>query len=312
MVRVTKIKKNKAVGWKEALKQFLFWKKAEGVSDQTQKDYEQHVKLFFKRYSNSFETVEYLKNNLFEYLGQEGIKPCTYNNRLVYLRTFLNWCVEQELIDSNPVKSLKKRKDEGRVVNIDQEVLIKLLSLPNRDTFVGLRDYALILLTLDTGIRPKEALSLIIPDFNAHSQEIYITSEKAKTRVSRTLPISMPTIKAIQQLIHVRADSWSVDAPIFCTLEGKALNRHTWGDRMERYSKELRVHIRPYDLRHTFALEYIRNGTNALILQKTLGHSDLSMTKRYVALTNNDLKKEHGLASPIHKLLPETKRLKKL
>lgn len=70
------------------------------------------------------------------------------------------------------------------------------------------------------------------------------------------------------------------------------------------------MYIRPYDLRHTFALEYIRNGANALILQKTLGHSDLSMTKRYVALTNNDLKKEHGLASPIHKLLPETKRLK--
>lgn len=91
--------------------------------------------------------MEHLKNNLFEYLGQEGIKPCTYNNRLVYLRT----CVEQELIDTNPVKSLKKRKDEGRVVNIDHEVLIKLLSLPNRDTFVGLRDYALILLTLDTG-----------------------------------------------------------------------------------------------------------------------------------------------------------------
>ncbi|OMD48474.1 MULTISPECIES: hypothetical protein [Paenibacillus] len=147
MARVTKIKNIKAVIWTDALKQFLFWKKAEGVSEQTQKDYEQHVKLFFKRYSNSFETADYFKNNLFEYLGQEGIKPCTYNNRLVYLRT----CVEQELLDTNPVKSLKKRKDEGRVVNIDHEVLIKLLSLPNRDTFVGLRDYALILLTLDTG-----------------------------------------------------------------------------------------------------------------------------------------------------------------
>ncbi|WP_275591180.1 tyrosine-type recombinase/integrase [Paenibacillus sp. 19GGS1-52] len=172
-----------------------------------------------------------------------------------------------------------------------------------------MRDFALILLTLDTGIRPKEALSLRIPDFNANSQEIYITSEKAKTRVSRTLPISIPTIKAIQQLINVRPDIWSSSAPIFCTLEGKALNRHTWGDRLERYSKELGVHIRPYDLRHTFALEYIRNGANALILQKTLDHSDLTMTKRYVALTLNDLKDEHIKASPISKLLPETKRL---
>lgn len=251
------------------------------------------MKLFFKRYSNSFETADCLENNLLAYLGQEGIKPCTYNNRLVYLRTFLNWCVEQELIDSNPVKSLKKRKDEGRVVNIDQEVIIRLLSLPNRNTFVGLRDYALILLTLDTGIRPKEALSLIIQDFNAHSQETYITSVKAKTRVSRTLPISMPTIKAIQQLKHVRPESWSAQAPIFCTLEGKSLNSHTWEDRMERYSKELGVHIRPYDLRHTFALEYIHKGANALILQKTLGRSNLTMTKRYVALTNDDLIIKH-------------------
>ncbi|OKP97491.1 hypothetical protein [Paenibacillus sp. P46E] len=69
MARVTKIKNIKVVVWTEALKQFLFWKKAEGVSEQTQKDNDQHVKLFFKRYCNSFETAGYLKNNLFEYLG---------------------------------------------------------------------------------------------------------------------------------------------------------------------------------------------------------------------------------------------------
>ncbi|ULO08985.1 hypothetical protein H1230_09545 [Paenibacillus sp. 19GGS1-52] len=129
MARVTQIKNNKAVVWAEALTQFLFWKKAQGISEQTRKDYDQHVRLLFKRYSDSFETMDNLKNNLFEYLGQDNIKPCTYNNRLVYLRTFLNWCVEQEMIDSNPIKSMKKRKDEGRVVNIEQDVLIKLLAV---------------------------------------------------------------------------------------------------------------------------------------------------------------------------------------
>ncbi|MFC3746812.1 hypothetical protein [Paenibacillus sp. GCM10012306] len=67
------------------------------------------------------------------------------------------------------MKSLKKRKDEGRDVNIDQDIIMKLLTIPNKDTFVGLRDFALILLTLDTGIRPKEELALSIPDFNAQS-----------------------------------------------------------------------------------------------------------------------------------------------
>ncbi|MFC3746811.1 hypothetical protein [Paenibacillus sp. GCM10012306] len=61
MVRNTKIKNTKAVFWTETLTQFLFWKKAQGVSEQTGKDYEQHVMLFFKRYRNSFETMDYLK-----------------------------------------------------------------------------------------------------------------------------------------------------------------------------------------------------------------------------------------------------------
>ncbi|MFD0588015.1 tyrosine-type recombinase/integrase [Paenibacillus sp. GCM10027627] len=74
----------------------------------------------------------------------------------------------------------------------------------------------------------------------------------------------------------------------------------------------LGYHIRPNDLRHSCALEYIINGANALTLQKTLGYSDLTMTKHYVALTNNDIKREHSVSSPINRLTLETKRLRNL
>lgn len=66
----------------------------------------------------------------------------------------------------NPFNELKKRRDEGRVVNIDCDTLKRLLSMPEANTFAGQRDYALLLLTLDTGIRPKEALSLLPDDVN--------------------------------------------------------------------------------------------------------------------------------------------------
>lgn len=313
MARIFKIKPNTIFHWRESLKEFVFWKQAQGISEQTLMDYKQHVSLFFKRFPEAGLTTDSLKQALYEHLADKDIKPCTYNNRLVYLRTFFNWCLEQGCIDVNPIKSFKKRKDEGRVVNIDQDVLIRLLELTDKESFSGLRDFALILLTLDTGIRPKEAFSLKLVDFNAPAQEIYILSENAKTRVSRTLPISVQTVKAIRTLIQVRHNDWKDESvPIFCTFEGKALNRHTWGDRLEMYGKKLGVHIRPYDLRHTFALEYIRNGANALTLQRTLGHSDLSMTKRYVALTNDDLKNQHVLSSPVNKLLPNNARVRKV
>lgn len=296
----------------DALQNFIFWKQANGLSDLTIADYKRHVTQFFTRYPDTDLLDNGLEKCLFDYFSDKSIKATTYNNRLVYLTSFFNWCCEQGILLTNPLSSVKKRKAEGRIVNIDESVLKKLLKLPNQNTFAGLRDYTLILLTLDTGIRPKEALSLSVNDVNTTSLEIYIRSEKAKTRVSRTLPISKPTIKAIRELLMYRPDEWGELTPLFCTYEGKPLNRHTWGDRLEMYSKGLGVHIRPYDLRHAFALEFLRSGANAFLLQKTLGHSDLTMTKRYVALTNQDLRNQHNISSPVNKLLPSVTRIKRL
>lgn len=90
------------------------------------------------------------------------------------------------------------------------------------------------------------------------------------------------------------------------------LTRHTWGDRIKSYSKKLEVKIVPYDLRHSFALIFLRGGGNALALQRTLGHTDLTMTKRYVNLAESDLKEQHAMASPLNRLMPVKKRVSKL
>lgn len=219
------------------------------------------------------------------------------------MRTFLNWCVEQGYLLNNPIKDVKKRKEGSKVVAIDSEILRQLLQVPNRETFVGLRDYTLILLTLDTGIRPSEALSLQPNNLNLISGSVHITAAVAKTRVSRTLNLSPPTKEALKELLSVRPRSWANKVTVFCTESGNKLNRHVWGDRLERHSKVVGVHIRPYDLRHAFSLEFIRNGASAFSLQKTLGHVDISMTKRYVALVDDDVKADHEKASPAMKLL---------
>lgn len=299
-------------GWAEALGGFLTWKKTQGLADQTREDYDKHVRLFFKRFPNAWTSSEELKKSAYAHLAEEDIAPPTFNNRLVYLRTFLNWCVKEGYISENPIAGIKKRKDEGRVVNIDAEILRELMELPDQKTFAGLRDYALILLTLDTGIRPKEALSLVPVDFNPQALEIYITAKVAKTRVSRTLPISDHTAKAIKRVLAVRLAEWGPDVPIFCTWDGGRMTRHTWGDRIEMYSKKLGVHIRPYDLRHAFALEFLRGGASAFALQRTLGHADMKMTQRYVALLDDDLKADHTKASPLNRLIIEKKRIRKL
>jgi integrase len=59
-----------------------------------------------------------------------------------------------------------------------------------------------------------------------------------------------------------------------------------------------------YDLRHAFALSYLRNGGDTLSLQRIMGHTDLTMTKRYVAYTLGDIKEQHAHVSPVNKLVP--------
>ncbi|WP_442603804.1 tyrosine-type recombinase/integrase [Paenibacillus sp. KN14-4R] len=311
MVRVRKVIEDERVTWADALDGFLTWKTAEGISEQTYEDYDKCVRLFIRRFPNAWDSVECLSESLLAHLSDE-IKPATFNNRLVYLRTFLNWCVEKRIIESNPIKNIKKRKDEGRVVNLDISVIQQLLALPNQKTFVGLRDYTLILMTLDNGIRPKEAMSLLPMDFSLAASEVRIPASKAKTRVSRTLPLSEPTVKSLKRLLAARPPEWGSDVPIFCSYEGNQMTRHTWGDRMEIYCKQLGTRLRPYDLRHVFSLQFIRNGANAFTLQKALGHSNLAMTQRYVALIESDIKEEHAKATPLLTLLPEKKRIKNL
>jgi len=310
--RLTKLKRAIPATLDEALVKFINWKRANNISDQTILDYRTHVELLLNRFPTAAGSYAELEQAVYEHLSQENIKPATYNNRLVYLRSFFKWCVEQGTLSENPLTGFKKRKDEGRVVEIDESVLAKLIQLPDRTTYAGLRDYALIMTFLDCGIRPKEAFSLLETDYNKMAYELIVDAAKAKTRVSRTLHILPQTANAIDDLLSVRPPEWKNNAPIFCTNEGKPLNRHTWGDRIEIYCKKLGTRFHPYALRHAFSIMFLREKGNAFALQTMLGHVDMTMTKRYVRLSNNDLKEQHTASSPINRLVPKDKRLRNI
>lgn len=302
MARVMRLRKDIPATWEVAMEAFLQWKQAGGVSARTVKDYKAHITAFFTRYPEGYASSEALKTGLFSYLSQE-VKPATYNLRLIYLRAFIEWGMGQGIFLENPLQGFKRRKDEGRTVNVELQTLRELLRLPDKGSFAGLRDYALMLVTLDTGIRPSEILSLKFENLNLLAREICVPCHLAKTRTSRTLPISDYSVQAITELIRARHPAWDSTGTVFCTNEGTKMAVRAWEDRMKRYSEALGVKIRPYDIRHIYALQFVRNGGNALALQRLLGHTTLLMTKRYVALSQDDLHEQHRLASPLNDLV---------
>ncbi|NMB17787.1 MAG: tyrosine-type recombinase/integrase, partial [Firmicutes bacterium] len=205
---------SKAV-WQSYFDEFLFELKAAGRAKRTMKDYRYHINRFFTTEGDCWpDGLRLAVRSHFADLI-DSVSPATYNLRRQYLKAFFNWCVKEEILPKNPADSIPKQKDEPKIRNIDEKVIKALLNAPDQSTIAGLRDYALILLQLDTGIRPNEALSLLPEHLNLPAGQITIPMEIAKTRYSRTLAISDTTNKAIRRLLEARHPAWNEQSPVF-------------------------------------------------------------------------------------------------
>ena len=199
----------------------------------------------------------------------------------------------------------------GRVVHIETDTLAELLRLPNRRTFTGLRDYALMLFSLDCGARPGESLQLRAGDFNLSGLLVTIPAPAAKTRQPRTVPITAQTVLAVQALLAAHHPEWG-DAPVFCSEDGTPFRENSWGHRLRQYAAKLGKTITPYHLRHAAALGMLRRGMNVLALRDMMGHADLSTTQKYLALTLDDLRKAHAGSSLVNEVAPRRHRVRRV
>lgn len=299
--RLAQVVKRAEVSWESALREYLLVKKAQGLRESTLGAIRETVSLMFRRYPGAWENP---REGVLRFLS-ENVKPATFNYRLSYLKGFFSWAAQQGYVPENPAEGFKKRKAGHRIVDIPEGTLRRLLQLPDRSTYVGRRDYALICLQLDCGVRPREACRLLPGDVDLQSGWVHIRPEVAKTKVGRSLPITPATAKAIRELLAARPESWVPDVPVFASQDGTELSKYSWEDRLKLYSQRLGVHITPYSLRHCFALGFVRAGGNALALRRIMGHATLDMTKQYVALADSDIRQQHEAASPLATLISQ-------
>jgi len=299
--------------WEEALEEFILLRKAEGYSKRTIKDYRYHVGRFFAEHPQAWSPQDANKTRtaVLSFLGQDDIAPATFNIRRKYLKAFFSWLVDEGAYTGNPVEGIRARKAEPRIVQHSAEVLEKLLKLPDKSTYCGRRDYALICLSIDTAIRPGEALSLTLDDVDLDEMTALVRASVAKTRKSRILPFSAETAKAIQAMISMRPKEWDTTL-LFINHEGSRLTTSGWRQRLQKYyAPKLGLkRLSPYDLRHDAALHFLRNGMNPFALQAIMGHSNLETTKHYIALVEADIREAQEKASPVKKLLGSKKRVR--
>ena len=183
---------------------------------------------------------------------------------------------------------------------LDQQEAEKLLSIPDTRYITGIRGKAVLALMLNCGLRVSEVCDLKLSSVNLAKGKLRVVNGKGG--VDRDLIIQPYTVSLLTAWIAVRPPT---DCSYFFTTikDNPAANRFAAvkGTRMKvrcvqslvpRYARKMkRYDITPHTLRHTFATDFIRQGGSVLILQRILGHADISTTLIYIQLANIDVEK---------------------
>lgn len=229
-----------------------------------------------------------------------GMAYGTVATRLRSLRAFFNWLKSEGIIDNNPMKGIVINNVESDVITYTRDQLMEMFRQPDLETFVGYRDYTMMTLFLETGVRLREIVDIKMSDLVLEDSQIVVWG---KNRTFRRVPLQRRAKTVLKRYIKARGTS---PVPyVFISQDDRKMARKSVQERIAKYGRMAcvdNVRNSPHTFRHTFAKMSVQNGANIFELQKILGHQTLDMVKVYVNLFSNDVAKAHRKFSPVENL----------
>ncbi len=176
---------------------------------------------------------------------------------------------------------------------LTEEESAALLGVPKLRYPTALRNYSLMLVMLDCGLRAREVVSLKPGDINLQTGKLKVV--QGKGRKDRILWAGERTLEAVRRWVDRRDSLEDPGAWLYCTLKGGQLDtsylRHVFARYGKKAGIEKRLH--PHTLRHTFATDLYRQTKDLLMVQKALGHASITSTTIYTHMVDDEL--ENGM-----------------
>ena len=220
--------------------------------------------------------------------------------------------LREEIVTRHVVREIPRPKAETRAVEPFSQADVKALlavcarsaayrrpgkALCDNERPTGTRDRAIILVLLDTGVRASELCGLQLRHVDLKNRHILVMGKGSK---ERQLPISAETAKALWKYVIAARKDARVNEEVFEGYYGRPLTREALLKLLHRLGERAGVEdCHPHRFRHTFAIQYLRNGGNTLALQASLGHTTLEMVRVYAQIAQADLDNGHVVASPV-------------
>jgi integrase/recombinase XerD len=227
--------------------------------------------------------------------GQDrGLKASTVNMRLRTLKAFIRFLIERDTVRSEVLsKRLFVKVPNSLPKAMDPDDESKLL-----DVVKDIRDRAMVLVLLRTGMRIGELLGTLVSEVNLKERKIEIY-EAEKTQIGRVVYVSDDAISALKAWLRKRQSKYEY---LFYGRGGRPLSYGAARKRFELCLEKAGLSHKGYTLhalRHTFATEVLNARMRLDCLQQLLGHSSVEMTKRYARLTDKTREEEYFRAMAI-------------
>lgn len=236
------------------------------------------------------------------YLKDAGYNPGGRVNIFGAVRAYLRWYkAEFDLTDWHPLDKVSSPKRTKEVKQpIELEDFQRLVAVCRGRSLAALRDKAMLMVLLDTGIRKQETTDLNYGDVNLTNGEIYIRSGKGSK--SRTVFIGTKTRRALSAYLRLRK-GLTEDAPLWATENDTRLAYGSVRQVVRRRASEAGIKEPGlHEFRRAFALNFLRNGGDVVTLQRLMGHANLNVILRYLDLVKDDLKLSHNKFGPVDNL----------
>jgi site-specific recombinase XerD len=228
--------------------------------------------------------------DVFRHQQEAGRSPSSINRAIGATRSFFRFLFEEGRLEMNPAQALRSIRLGPTLApkHLTVEEVQRLLSLPDIETLTGRRDYAILMLLYNTGLRVGELCALSREDVRLPAEGWGALQVVGKGRRLHRLPINRPAADALLAYLADRDDG---EPALFLNRSGGRFSVRGIALLVNRYLRAAGITDRsgPHVLRHTFATHALRARPNLRAVQELLGHAWVTTTQRYTHLEVEDL-----------------------
>lgn len=239
------------------------------------------------------------------HLIAQGLQSKTVSRKMSSLKSFFKYCLQNAYISHNPTSKLKPLKIPQRLpVFIQEKEMQKLFTEAEfKDDFFGIRDYTILNLLYNTGMRVSELVNLKVQDINTGNRSLKVLGKRNKERI---IPVNEYMLDTLKTYLQVRnqflldinkklSEQW-----LFLSSHGKKPYPKLIYGIVKKYLEQVSTIDKksPHVLRHSFATHLLNHGADLNAIKELLGHANLSATQVYTHSTIDQLKTIYEQAHP--------------